>query len=71
MPRASPLADAAVTDAIVKVAVLTGMIVLILTTWLVAGTWIGPLLRDRHRARFVNAVLALALLGATAFAVFR
>lgn len=64
------LADDATMDAIVKVTVLTGMIVLILTTWLVAGTSIGPSLRDPHRARFVNAVLALALVGATGFAVF-
>jgi threonine/homoserine/homoserine lactone efflux protein len=63
------LADAAATDATVKVAVLTGMIVVILSTWLLAGTSIAPLLRDARRARVVNVVLAAAVVGATALAV--
>ena len=63
------LADPATTDVVAKVAVLIAMIVVICTTWLVGGTSIAPLLRDSGRARFVNAVLAAALIGATAVAV--
>lgn len=63
------LADAATMDAAAKVAVLTAMIVVICTTWLVAGTSIAPLLRDRRGGRVVNAALAVALVGATALAV--
>jgi threonine/homoserine/homoserine lactone efflux protein len=63
------LAAAATPDAAAKVAVLTAMIVVICTTWLVAGTTIAPLLRHPRRARFVNAGLAVALVAATALAV--
>jgi threonine/homoserine/homoserine lactone efflux protein len=63
------VADGTRADAAVKVAVLTAMIVLILTTWLVAGTSIAQLIRDRYRARFVNVALAMALVAATAFVV--
>jgi threonine/homoserine/homoserine lactone efflux protein len=65
------LADPATTDAAAKVALLTAMIVVICTTWLVAGASIAPLLRDPRRARVVNAALAVALVGATALAVLR
>jgi len=65
------LADTATTDAIAKLALLTAMIVLICSAWLVAGTSIAPLLRDRRRARAINAALALSLVGATALAVLR
>jgi threonine/homoserine/homoserine lactone efflux protein len=63
------LADAATTDAAAKIAALTAMIIVICTTWLVAGASIAPLLRDPRRARVVNAALAAALVGATALAV--
>jgi threonine/homoserine/homoserine lactone efflux protein len=63
------LAAAATLDAAAKTAVLTAMIVVICTTWLVAGTSLAPVLRDPRRARFVNATLAAALLGATALAL--
>jgi threonine/homoserine/homoserine lactone efflux protein len=63
------LADDTTTDAAVKIAVLTGMIIAICATWLVAGTSIAPLLRHPGRARVVNAALAVALIGATALAV--
>jgi threonine/homoserine/homoserine lactone efflux protein len=63
------LAAAATTDAAAKVAVLTAMIIVICTTWLVAGASIAPLLRDPRRARVVNVALAAALVGATAAAV--
>jgi threonine/homoserine/homoserine lactone efflux protein len=65
------LAGAATTDAVAKVALLTAMIVVICTTWLVAGASIAPLLRDPRRARVVNVALAVALVGATALAVLR
>ncbi|HEY4025488.1 MAG TPA: LysE family transporter [Candidatus Dormibacteraeota bacterium] len=65
------LAGAATADAAAKVAVLTAMIIVICTTWLVAGASIAPLLRDPRRARVVNAALAVALVGATALAVLR
>jgi threonine/homoserine/homoserine lactone efflux protein len=64
------LAHAATADAAAKVLVLTAMIVLINTTWLVAGSSLAPLLRDARRARVVNVVLATALVGATALALF-
>ena len=63
------LADGAAADAGTKIAVLTAMIIVILTTWLVAGASIAPLLRDRRRARVINAAFAVALVGATALAL--
>jgi threonine/homoserine/homoserine lactone efflux protein len=63
------LAAAATTDAAAKIAVLTGMIIVINATWLVAGKSLAPLLRDPGRARIVNTTLAAALVGATALAV--
>ena len=63
------LADAATTDAIAKVAVLTAMIVVINTTWLLAGASLAPILRDPGRSRVVNTALAVALVAATALAV--
>ncbi|HSR24113.1 MAG TPA: LysE family transporter [Candidatus Eisenbacteria bacterium] len=65
----SRLADAAAADAAAKVVVLTGMSVAILTTWLLVGTSMAPLLRDPRRARVVNAVLAVTVVAATALAV--
>ena len=65
------LADGAAADAAAKVAVLTAMIVAINTVWLVAGTSLAPLLRDRRRGRLANVALAAALVGATALAVIR
>jgi threonine/homoserine/homoserine lactone efflux protein len=65
------LADDATTDATAKVMVLTAMIIVILATWLIAGTSIAPLLREPRRARVLNAALAVALVGATALAVLR
>jgi threonine/homoserine/homoserine lactone efflux protein len=64
------LAGAATLDAAAKIAVLIVMILVINTAWLVAGTSLAPLLRDPRRARLVNASLAVALVGATALAVF-
>ena len=64
----STLADAATTDAGAKIAVLTGMIVVINATWLVAGGSLAPLLRDPRRARVVNVALAVALIAATGLA---
>jgi threonine/homoserine/homoserine lactone efflux protein len=63
------LADAATIDAAAKTAVLSVMIVLINAAWLVAGASLAPILRDPRRARVVNALLAAALVGATALAV--
>ena len=63
------LADTATTDAAAKIAVLTVMIILICTTWLIAGASLASLLRDPHRARIINTALAVALVGATALAV--
>jgi threonine/homoserine/homoserine lactone efflux protein len=63
------LAHDAALDAVAKTAVLTAMIVVINTTWLLAGSGLAPLLRDPGRARAVNVGLAVALVAATAFAV--
>jgi threonine/homoserine/homoserine lactone efflux protein len=45
------------------------MIVLIMTAWLIAAASLAPLLRDPHRARIINTVLAAALVASTALAV--
>jgi threonine/homoserine/homoserine lactone efflux protein len=63
------LADSAAVDAGAKIAVLTAMIVLINTVWLVAGASLAPMLRDSRRARVVNLALAATLVGATALAL--
>lgn len=65
------LADTTITDAVAKIGVLTVMIILICTTWLIAGASLARSLRDPHRARIINTVLAAALIGATALAVLR
>lgn len=65
------LATSATADAVVKVALLTVMITIINVTWLVAGATLAPLLRHPIRARVLNVMLAAALVGATALAVFR
>ena len=65
------LADDAATDAAAKIAVLTAMLVIILSTWLVAGTSLAPMLREPRRARVVNAALAVLLVAATALTVHR
>lgn len=57
------LAGRAALDAGAKVALLIPMIVLINTTWLLAGAW---LMRAPGRARLVNAALAGALVAASA-----
>jgi threonine/homoserine/homoserine lactone efflux protein len=62
------LADTAAADAAAKIAVLTVMIILICTTWLIAGASLARLLRDPCRARIINTALATALVGATALA---
>jgi threonine/homoserine/homoserine lactone efflux protein len=63
------LAGSSAADATAKVALLTVMIVLICTTWLIAGASLAPLFRDPRRARIINISLAAALVGATALAV--
>ena len=64
------LVDSATGDAAAKTVVLSVMIVLIMGAWLIAGASLAPLLRDARRARIINAVLAAALVAATALAVF-
>lgn len=59
----------AAADAIGKAALLTGMIVLINTMWLLAGAAFAPTLRHPRRSRVVNGVLAAVLVAATAFAI--
>jgi threonine/homoserine/homoserine lactone efflux protein len=63
------LVDSTTADAAAKTVVLSVMIVLIMTAWLIAGASLAPLLRDPHRARLVNTALAAALVAATALAV--
>ncbi len=57
------------TDGIAKVVVLVVLIVLINATWLVAGASLAPVLRDPRRARVINVVLAVVLVGAMALAI--
>jgi threonine/homoserine/homoserine lactone efflux protein len=52
-------------DAALKIAVLTALIVVINTTWLLAGASLAPLLRDPRRSRIVNVTLAVALVAST------
>jgi len=63
------LSETATTDAAAKITVLTPMIILICTAWLIAGASLTRLLRDPPRARIINTALAVALVGATALAV--
>jgi threonine/homoserine/homoserine lactone efflux protein len=65
------LADAAATDAVAKSVVLAVMIVVIMTSWLVAGRALAPLLRDPRRARRVNVVLAVVLVVSAVAAIVR
>jgi threonine/homoserine/homoserine lactone efflux protein len=65
------LADDAATDGAAKTAVLTAMLIMILSTWLVAGRSLAPMLREPRRARIVNTALAVVLLGATALTLGR
>jgi len=65
------LAGATATDAAEKVVLLSAMIVLINSAWLVVGASLAPTLRDPRRARVVNVVLATALVGAAVLAVLR
>jgi threonine/homoserine/homoserine lactone efflux protein len=65
------LADGTAADAAAKVAVLTGMIVVINTAWLAAGSSLAPLLRDARRARLVNRCLAGVLVAAAALTAVR
>jgi threonine/homoserine/homoserine lactone efflux protein len=63
------LVHSAATDALAKAALLTGMIVVINTMWLLAGAPFAPTLRHPRRSRLVNGVLAIVLVAATAFAI--
>jgi len=63
------LSSSATTDAVAKIAVLIMMIIVINATWLLAGQSLAPLLQDPRQARVVNALLAVGLVVATAFAV--
>ena len=63
------LASDAAADAVAKVAVLIGMIVVINGTWLLVGASLAPLLRKPRPARIVNVALAVALIAATALAL--
>ncbi len=63
------LADTATADVAAKLVALTAMIILICSTWLVAGQTIAPLMRDVRGARIINVALAVVLVSATALAV--
>ena len=65
------LAGSATADAAAKVAVLSAMIVIIMTSWLLIGASFAPILRHPVRARILNICLAAALVGATAVAILR
>ena len=57
------------TDAAAKTSALTLMIIVINTSWLLAGASLGPALRDPRRSRVINIALAVALVAATVVAV--
>jgi threonine/homoserine/homoserine lactone efflux protein len=56
-------------DAVVKTAVLSGMVVLIHACWLLAGVSLSRWLHDPVAARIINLVMAAALVAVTAIAV--
>ncbi|HVB10346.1 MAG TPA: LysE family transporter [Bacillota bacterium] len=56
-------------DAVVKVGVLAGMLVPIMTAWLFAGSTLAPLLRSPRAGRAIHVVLAGALVAAAALAL--
>jgi threonine/homoserine/homoserine lactone efflux protein len=68
-PKAWVAIAAASVDAVAKVGLLTGMIVVVNAAWLLAGASLSPLLSDPRKARVVNVALAAALVGASAIAV--
>lgn len=57
---------APVLDAVLKTALLGGMMVVIHLVWLVAGAWLSRLLHDPVPARVLNLSLAAVLVGVTA-----
>jgi threonine/homoserine/homoserine lactone efflux protein len=59
------LAAGATADALAKLVVLTGMIVLICTVWLLVGASLARSLRDPRTSRIVNVGLAAALVAFT------
>lgn len=63
------LATTATIDVAAKIAVLSVMIALIMTAWLIAGTSLAALLRNPKRARIINIASAVTLVGATALTV--
>jgi threonine/homoserine/homoserine lactone efflux protein len=59
------LAAGATADGLAKLVVLTGMIVLICTTWLLVGASLSRSLRNPRTSRIVNVALAVALVAFT------
>ncbi len=63
------LATDTTIDAAGKVAVLTVLIIVINSSWLIAGASLAPLLRDPRRARAINVALAVLLVAAAVLTV--
>jgi threonine/homoserine/homoserine lactone efflux protein len=63
------LAESAALDAAAKLALLTVMIVILMTVWLLAGRSLASVLRRPRQARVVNVALAVLLVAATTLAV--
>jgi threonine/homoserine/homoserine lactone efflux protein len=63
------LSDRAAVDAGAKAAVLSVLIVIISSAWLLAGASLAPVLRDPRRSRVANVSLAVLLVAATAAAL--
>ncbi len=57
------------TDAVVKVAALSLVIVLVNSTWLVFGSMIAALLHDPRKARITNIAFAVLLVASVALAL--
>ena len=58
------------TDAAVKIAALSLVIVLVNATWLVFGAMISTALHDPKKSRVVNVLFALLLVASVAVALF-
>jgi threonine/homoserine/homoserine lactone efflux protein len=66
---AAPLARPADLDAALKVAALTGVIVVVNTAWMLFGATLGGLLRRPRSARIINVAFAVLLVASVALTV--
>ena len=66
---AGPVADRPDLDAALKVAALTGVIVVVNASWMFFGATLGSLLRRPRSARIINVTFAILLVASVAMSV--